>query len=72
MMKVHDFAINEFSGRKEGALHSIAIITKKKEGYIMFMNSQTKTFEESKKFGIADLTTHLGYNGTHIVCSYKK
>lgn len=44
-MKVHDFAINEWSGKKEDALHSIAVISKKKEGYIIFQNNQTKGFE---------------------------
>jgi hypothetical protein len=36
------------------------------------MNPQTKKLEESKKFSLNEIPTGLGYNGTHIVCSYKK
>jgi hypothetical protein len=67
---VHDFAINEVA--KEGSLHAVAVISKKKEGYIIFFNPNTKKFEESKKFNVNDLPTNLGYTGTHIICSYKK
>lgn len=53
-------------------MHSIAVVSKKKEGYIIFQNIQTKAFEESRKFNLNELPTNLGYNGTHIICSYKK
>jgi hypothetical protein len=69
---VHDFAINEWSGNKEGAVHSIAVISKKKEGYIIFLNPQTKKYEESKKFSLNELPVTVGYSGSHIVCSNKK
>lgn len=70
--KIHDFAINEFPSNKEGAIHSLAVVSKKKEGYIIFLNPATKKFEESKKFSLNELPTNLGYSGSHIVCSYKK
>ncbi len=57
---------------KEGGLQAIAVISKKKEGYIIFYNPQTKKFEESKKFSLNELPSNVGYNGTHIICSYKK
>lgn len=36
------------------------------------MNPQTKNFEESRKFNVNELPTNVGYNGSHIICSYKK
>jgi hypothetical protein len=72
LRQIHDFAINEFPSNKEGAVHSLAVVSKKKEGYIIFLNPTTKKFEESKKFSLNELPTNLGYSGSHIVCSYKK
>ena len=70
--KVHDFSINEWSGKKEGALHSIAVVSKKKEAFIVFWNKNTQNYEESRHFNISELPSHLGYNGSHLICSYKK
>ena len=70
MTQVHDFSINEI--QQEGSLQGIAVITKKKEGYLIFMNPHTKKLEESKKFSLNELPSNVGFNGTHIICSYKK
>ncbi len=48
------------------------MVTKKKESYIIFQNQQTKGFEESRKFSLNELPVNFGYNGSHIICSYKK
>ena len=48
------------------------MVTKRKESYIVFMNPNTKKLEESKKFSLSELPANIGYNGTHIICSYKK
>ena len=70
--KVHDFSINEWSSRKEAALHSIGVISKRKEGFIIYWNKNTQNYEESRHFNINELPGHLGYIGSHLICSYKK
>lgn len=36
------------------------------------MNPQTKKLEESKKFSLSELPNKVGFNGKHMICSYKK
>jgi hypothetical protein len=49
------------------------VITRKKEGIIMFYNAQTKKFEESKaRFGVGELPNAVGYSGYTISLANKK
>lgn len=52
-MQVDDFSINEWPNKKEDAVHSIAVISTKKEGYVIFQKPETKSFEESRKFSLS-------------------